>query len=160
MKNLTRISLLASLTLVAGSPIGSASEFATTIKPTHLADSKQYGYSQAVSVSPNARTIYGAGQVGISETGPNDFKSQLDRSFDNLLAILEASGAAAEDVVKITILIKNYDQKKLQLVIEKRKTVFETNPPTSTLIPVAALALDPIEFEIDAIAVVPVSLSN
>ncbi len=125
----------------------------TVVNPAHLADTTQYGYSQAAIVSPKARVIYVAGQIGVSADGPNDFESQVDRSFDNLIAIIEATGGRIEDVVKITLLIKNHDERKLQYLVSKRRDVFGDSPPASTLIPVPALALESMEFEIDAIVV-------
>jgi enamine deaminase RidA (YjgF/YER057c/UK114 family) len=127
----------------------------TAINPSHLPDTTQYGYSQANVVSANARVIYVAGQIGVSENSPNDFESQVDRSFDSLIAVIEAAGGKVEDVVKITLLIKNHDDQKLQYLVKKRKAVFGDSPPTSTLIPVPALALKSLEFEIDAIVVTP-----
>ena len=79
----------------------------------------------------------------------------MDRSFDNLIAVIEAAGGKIEDVVKITLLIKNHDEKKLQYLVKKRRAVFGDNPPASTLIPVPTLALESLEFEIDAIVVTP-----
>jgi len=127
----------------------------TVVNPSHLADTIQYGYSQAVITSPKASDIYVAGQIGISDDGPNDFESQVDRSFDNLIAVIEAAGGKIEDVVKITLLVKNHDEKKLMYLVKKRREVFGDHPPASTLIPVATLALELIEFEIDAIVVTP-----
>ncbi len=127
----------------------------TVVNPAHLADTTQFGYSQAAIVSPNAKVIYVAGQIGVSEDGPNDFESQVDRSFDNLIAVIEAAGGKIEDTVKITLLIKNHDEKKLRYLVTKRRDVFGDRPPASTLIPVPALALESLEFEIDAIVVTP-----
>ena len=127
----------------------------TAVNPVHLADTTQYGYSQAAIASPNARIVYVAGQIGVSEDGPNDFESQVDRSFDNLVAVIEAAGGRIEDVVKITLLIKNHDGEKLQYLVNKRRDVFGDRPPASTLIPVPTLALESLEFEIDAIVVTP-----
>ena len=125
------------------------------VNPAHLSDTTQYGYSQAAIASPKAKVIYVAGQIGVSEDGPNDFESQVDRSFDNLIAVIEAAGGKIEDVVKITLLIKNHDGKKLQYLVKKRREVFGDSPPASTLIPVPTLALESLEFEIDAIVVTP-----
>ena len=127
----------------------------TVVNPAHLADTTQYGYSQAVMVSPKAKVIYVAGQIGVSEDGPNDFESQVDRSFDNLIAVVEAASGRIEDVVKITLLIKNHDERKLQYLVNKRRDVFGDSPPASTLIPVPILALASLEFELDAIVVTP-----
>ncbi len=125
----------------------------TVVNPAHLADTTQYGFSQATIASAQAKIIYVAGQIGLSEDGPNDFESQVDRSFDNLIAVIKAAGGKIEDVVKITLLIKNHDAKKLQYLVSKRREVFGARPPASTLIPVLTLALEPLEFEIDAIVV-------
>ena len=57
------------------------------------------------------------------------------------------------DVVKITLLIKDHDEQKLQYLVRKRLEVFGEDPPASTLIPVTTLALEALEFEIDAVAV-------
>ncbi len=127
----------------------------TVVNPAHLADTTQYGYSQAAIVSPKAKVIYVAGQIGVSEDGPNDFESQVDRSFDNLIAVIEAAGGRIEDVVKITLLIKNHDEKKLQYLVSKRRAVFGVSPPASTLIPVPTLALESLDFDIDAVVVTP-----
>ncbi len=67
--------------------------------------------------------------------------------------MLEASGGRVEDIVKITLLIKDHNYEKLQYLVKKRLQVFGTTPPASTLIPVSTLALESLEFEIDAIAV-------
>ncbi len=122
----------------------------TAINPQHLPNTTQYGYSQAASVGPNTKVVYVSGQIGISEKGPNDFQSQVDRSFQNLIDVIEASGGRVENVVKITLLIKNHDDEKLKYLIKKRKEVFGQNPPASLLIPVPTLALSSLEFEIDA----------
>ena len=127
----------------------------TVVNPAHLVDTTQYGYSQAAIVSPDARIIYVAGQIGVSTDGPNDFESQVDRSFNNLIAVVEAAGGKIEDTVKITLLIKNHDELKLQYLVNKRREVFGNRPPASTLIPVPTLALESLEFEIDAIVARP-----
>lgn len=141
--------------ILFGTAVAETESLKTAINPSHLPDTTQYGYSQANVVSANARVIYVAGQIGVSENGPNDFESQVDRSFDSLIAVIEAAGGKVEDVVKITLLIKNHDDQKLQYLVKKRKAVFGDSPPTSTLIPVPGLALESLEFEIDAIVVTP-----
>ena len=67
--------------------------------------------------------------------------------------MLEAAGGRVADVVKITLLIKDHDEEKLQYLVKKRLEVFGEDPPASTLIPVTTLALEALEFEVDAIAV-------
>ena len=132
-----------------------ADDLKTAINPEHLANTTQYGYSQATVAASNANIIYIAGQIGITDDGPNNFEAQVDLSFENLIAALNAAGGRVEDVVKITLLIKDHDQEKLQYLVKKRREVFGENPPASTLIPVSVLALESLDFEIDAIAVTP-----
>lgn len=152
---ITKILLLTlCLSACATSPeFGNTESGKATVNPEHLANTMQFGYSQATIVSPNATVIFVAGQIGTNDEGPNDFESQVDRAFDNLVSVLEASGGRVEDVVKITLLIKDHNYEKLQYLVKKRLQVFGTTPPASTLIPVSALALESLEFEIDAIAV-------
>jgi enamine deaminase RidA (YjgF/YER057c/UK114 family) len=125
----------------------------TAVNPGNLPNMRQYGFSQATIAAPGAKTIYVAGQVGMSKEGPNDFKSQVDRSFDNLFAALKAAGGKVEDIVKITVLIKDHDAEKLKILIDKRQLVFGQSPPASTLIPVPVLYTDGVLFEIDCVAV-------
>ncbi len=152
-----RIRLIVFLTagLWASHAFAETESLKTIVNPAHLADTTQFGFSQAAIASPKAKIIYVAGQIGVSEGGLNDFESQVDRSFDNLIAVIEAAGGKIEDTVKITLLIKNHDEKKLQYLVKKRRAVFGDNPPASTLIPVPTLALESLEFEIDAIVVTP-----
>ena len=141
--------------LMASYALAETEPLKTTVNPAHLSDTTQFGFSQAAIASPKAKIIYVAGQIGVSEEGPNDFESQVDRSFDNLIAVVEGAGGRIEDVVKITLLIKNHDEKKLQYLVSKRLDVFGDSPPASTLIPVPTLALESLEFEIDAVVVTP-----
>ena len=143
------IGTLGATLLAAAAP---AHELKRIINPPELANSLQYGYSQASVVSADAQLIHVAGQVGMSASGPNDFESQVDRAFDALQATLNASGATARDVVKITLLIVDHDSRKLAYLVKKRKAVFGDEPPASTLIPVPALYAPGVLFEIDAVA--------
>ncbi len=147
MNNLMKICGV--LSLVALFPLTAVAENQnrTAINPT------VYGYSQANVVKANSVMVYAAGQVGVSPEGPNDFQSQVDRSFDSLLAVLKASGASAEDVVKITLLIVDHNPEKLAYLGKTRRAVFGDQPPASTLIPVTRLYTDGVLFEIDATAV-------
>jgi len=153
----TRFLLLTLLTTagLAGPLLVNAEDTKTAVNAKHLPNTTQYGYSQATVVAPNTKVIYVAGQIGITDEGPNDFEHQVDRSFENMIAVLEAAGGRVEDVVKITLLIKDYDEEKLKYVVTKRRQVFGNNPPASILIPVPRLAFDSLKFEIDAVAVAP-----
>ena len=141
--------------LFSGSALAASSDQKTIINPDTLSDSSSSGYSQIVVVAPDTRMVYVAGQVGIDKDGSNTFEDQVDRTFENVIKALEAAGSNVEDTVKITVLVKGINQDRLDYVNKKRREIFGASPPASTLIPVPALATEIIEFEIDAVAVVP-----
>ncbi|MGD1858084.1 MAG: RidA family protein [Leptolyngbyaceae cyanobacterium] len=135
--------------------VAAQEELKRALNPPELANSLQYGYSQATITVANAQLVHVAGQVGITEDGPNDFESQVDRSFDALAATLDVAGTNPDNVAKITLLIVEHDAEKLAYLVEKRKAFFGDNPPASTLIPVPELYAPGVLFEIDAVAVAP-----
>ncbi|WP_261891960.1 RidA family protein [Acaryochloris marina] len=124
------------------------------INPPSLIDSSQFGYSQIVTVQPNAQLIYIAGQLGEKPSGKqgSNFETQVDWSFENLSIALQEANSSIEKIVKITILVVNHNEDRLRYISKSRREFFGEHKPTSTLIPVPRLAADWMEFEIDAIA--------
>ena len=145
--------LLATLLALVVTGCSTGNPLKRVVNPTHLNGSLQYGYSQAAVASAHATLVFASGQVGQDAEGPNDFESQVDRSFDALAATLEAAGATTDQVVKITLLIVDHDAEKLAYLVKKRRSFFGDTPPASTLIPVPVLYAPGVLFEIDAIAV-------
>ncbi len=141
--------LLATLLALVVTGCSTGNPLKRVVNPT------QYGYSQAAVASADATLVFASGQVGQDAEGPNDFESQVDRSFDALAATLEAAGATTDQVVKITLLIVDHDAEKLAYLVKKRRSFFGDTPPASTLIPVPVLYAPGVLFEIDAIAVTP-----
>ena len=81
-----RVTALACVALFLSVPDGTASGqrvAKVALDPHELSETTQHGYSQLVVVAAGMRTIYRAGQVGMSQAGPNDFESQVDRAFRN-----------------------------------------------------------------------------
>jgi enamine deaminase RidA (YjgF/YER057c/UK114 family) len=117
------------------------------------------GYSHVVETKGPSRTIYLAGQLGMTADGkfpghPGDFRAQAVQCFENLKAALAAVGATFEHVVKLN----NYlvDMAHLPLYFEVRDRYVDTkNPPASTTIQISKLARDGALYEVEAIAVVP-----
>jgi enamine deaminase RidA (YjgF/YER057c/UK114 family) len=65
------------------------------------------GYTHVVETRGPSRTIYLAGQLGMTPDGkfagnPGDFRAQAARAFENLKLALAAAGASFEHVVKVT----------------------------------------------------------
>jgi enamine deaminase RidA (YjgF/YER057c/UK114 family) len=116
------------------------------------------GYSHVVETKGPSRTIYLAGQLGMTADGkfagaPGDFRAQAIQCFENIKAALAAVGASFEHVVKLN----NYliDMTHLPLYFEVRDRYVDTkNPPASTTIQISKLARDGALYEVEAIAVV------
>lgn len=117
------------------------------------------GYTMVVEASGPGRTIYIAGQLGMTPDGqfagvPGDFRAQATQCFENLKTALVSVGASFKDVVKISNFF--VDMTHLPTFFEVRDKYVNTKaPPASTAIQVSRLARDGALFEIEAIAVVP-----
>lgn len=129
------------------------------INPTGLYDPSANGYTHVVIVPPGATMVYIAGQGGEDENSnlPNNFADQLKQAFTNLRIALSAAGARPEHVVKLTSLVVEHDESKVQLLDSEVLGIWGEKTPAHTLTPVPRLALDGMLFEVDAIAAIPSS---
>ena len=123
------------------------------IKPSNVHVPLANSYNHAIKAGP---TVYTAGQVAIDAAGnivgTGDFEAQAQQVFKNLQAVLAASGASFQDVVKLnTFLTRQEDLLKLREVRQKYVTA---EPPASTLVFISALANPDLLIEVEAIAVV------
>ena len=75
------------------------------INPENL--SKPRGYSHAIAVSGNRKTIYIGGQNALDENGnivgKDSIKGQTEQVLENIEKILDKAGAKLENVVKFNI---------------------------------------------------------
>ena len=127
---------------------------ATFLSPDTIA--KQPGFSLVVETTGPGRTIYSAGQLGLTLDGQlaGHFRAQTVQAFENLKAALAAVGAGFDDVVKIT----NYltDIRQLSIFREVRdQYVYTSAPPARTTVAISQLAREGALFEVEAIAVLP-----
>jgi enamine deaminase RidA (YjgF/YER057c/UK114 family) len=117
------------------------------------------GYTHVVETRGPSRTLYLAGQLGMTPDGkfaggPGDFRAQAARAFENVKLGLAAVGATFAHVVKVTVYFT--DMAHLQTYFEVRDRFVNTAaPPASTAVQISKLARDGALFEIEAIAVVP-----
>ena len=127
------------------------------INPVGLYDPSPNGYTHVAIAPPGATIIYIAGQGGEDENGNlvDDFAAQLKQAFANLRIALTAAGASPEHVVKLTTLVVDHNESKLQQLGAELQAMWGERTPTQTLIPVPRLALDGMLFEVDAVAVIP-----
>lgn len=107
-------------------------------------------YSQAVVLNGVA---YLSGQIPLDPaTGQlveGDITAQTERVLQNLKAVLEASGASLESVLKTTVFLK--DMTDFPKMNEVYGRYFATNPPARSTVQAAKLPRD-VSVEIDAIA--------
>ena len=106
-----------------------------------------------------AKPFKKAGQVSINEhgvlVGEGDLAAQTVQAMRNVGLALSAVGASYADIVKITTYVVGYKPEYRSVIGKARAPFFaDREPPASTLIGVAALALPQWIVEIEAIAVV------
>ena len=109
------------------------------------------GWSHAVKAG---NTIYIAGMIGWDEQRrvvEGGFEAQAAKALENIKLTLEAAGASLQDVVKITVYLKNMDD--VGKFREVRARFFTPPMPASTGVEVSRL-LSGVLVEIDAVAVV------
>jgi enamine deaminase RidA (YjgF/YER057c/UK114 family) len=117
------------------------------------------GYTMVVEATGPGRTLYIAGQLGMTADGkfagaPGDFRAQATQCFENMKLALTSAGASFKDVVKITNFFT--DMSHLPIFFEVRDKYVNTKaPPASTAVEISKLARDGALFEIEAIAVLP-----
>jgi 2-iminobutanoate/2-iminopropanoate deaminase len=102
-------------------------------------------------------TLYVSGLVATDASGAvvgvGDVQAQTRQIFHNLRLILEAAGGAPEDVVKITIFMRDAGQRPL--INPLRQEFFGAARPASTLVEVSRLVHEDLLLEIEAVAVLP-----
>ncbi|MCC3217831.1 RidA family protein [Chryseobacterium sp. X308] len=127
------------------------------INPAELFDPGPYGFSHSIAVESPSTMCFISGQsggVGDNHVLADDFKTQVQDALKNLQIVLQSHSMTFENIVKITLLIVDHNQEKLEIWAEEARKVWKSSfLPASTLIPVSQLALPGMMFEIDAIAV-------
>ena len=110
-------------------------------------------YHHGVEVSGNVRTLYIAGQVGISTDGsiPEGIEAQTRIVFANMKDVLDSADMSFADVVKTTVFL--IDSKDRVGFTAARDQATGGLKNASTLVFVAGLSLPDIRVEVEAIAV-------
>lgn len=127
------------------------------INPDGLYDPTPNGYSHIAIAPPEAKIIYISGQGGGDKNGnlSTDFTVQLKQAFTNLRIALDAIDVHPKQVIKLTTLVVEHNESKLQQLGAEVKAIWGEQTPTQTLIPVPRLALDGMLFEVDAVVAIP-----
>jgi len=133
--------------LTAGLPVARAAQYLAPIDT-------QRTYSSGV-VTEGGRTIWLADMGGV--TGPDgkkntDFASQARQVFENIAATLKHAGGALDNVVTMTVMIRNQSDGPEFLRI--RGEFFKKNYPASMLIVAKDFANPNLLLEVQAVAVI------
>ena len=109
-------------------------------------------YSQ---VGRAGNTLYIAGQVPVDPdgnlVGRGDAEAQAERCYRNIIAIVEHFGGTADNVLKMTTFITNWEFRAQ--IAKARDRLFRPPWPANTLVVISALASADYLVEIEAIAV-------
>lgn len=127
------------------------------INPENLFKPK--GYSHAIAVSGNRKTLYIGGQNAIDEkgniVGKGDIKEQTRQILENIEKILGEAGAKLENIIKLNIYILQGQNPQEGFGVFQQKWGSSPNLPIVTVLFVAGLGNPDWLLEIDAVAEVP-----
>ncbi len=116
-----------------------------------------FGFNHGHEVTGADRTLYLAGQVSLDGDGQvvheGDMAGQINKSIDNIEAVLEAAGMALADVVRLNIYTTDVDDLLANAAVLGRLSEAGCRY-TSTLLGVARLAFPELLVELEATAVV------
>lgn len=107
-------------------------------------------YSQAVA---GEHTLYVSGQLPINPADnsmPKDVSDQVLQSMRNVIAVVEAAGGTAENIVKCGLFIR--DMSSFSQINEAYQQFFQENAPARFVVGVSQLPKGA-DVEIDAVAV-------
>lgn len=124
------------------------------INPPGLYDPAPNGYSHVALLPPGARIAFIAGQGGETVDGRLSaiFCEQVRQAMHNLCTAIAAVGGTPQQIAKLTVLIVNHSEARLQVFGEELARALGPGPkPACTLIPVPRLALDGMLFEVEAV---------
>jgi 2-iminobutanoate/2-iminopropanoate deaminase len=129
---------------------------ATAIRSEALAPaSGPYASGFKVSLA-GGDILFISGQVAESPddvcVARGDVTGQAEQALKNMVAVLEAAGGRITDVAKVTVFLRNMEDR--DAVAEVRRRFFGDHMPASTLVEVSKLARPDWLIEVEACAVI------
>lgn len=109
-------------------------------------------YAQGVEVPPNARWLYVTGQVGVNPDGTiaQGSAAQVERTWQNVLAVLAAADMGPEDLVHVNVYIT--DPEDVALNRNSWSKISRNGGPGVTMVTVKRLSHPDWKVEISATA--------
>src|SRR5215467_1256776 len=129
----------------------------TIINPPILA--RPRGFSHGILV-PGGQLLFLAGQTGSDAEGnivaPGDLVVQYEQVLHNLKAVVEAAGGKMQDIVKITIFVRDRDDYLAHLgpLGAVHQSFFGAYYPATSLLEISRFYQDGILVEIDGLAMI------
>jgi enamine deaminase RidA (YjgF/YER057c/UK114 family) len=135
----------------------------TMIELVHPGGVNRVDVHHQLALTQGSRTVYLAGQVSWDTegnlVGRDDVAAQAEKCYLNIAAALDAVGATAADLAKVTVYIVDLDEAKAeQFVAGRQRAAAALGVPfqqPSTWIGVTSLAAPGYLVEVDAVAVLP-----
>ena len=113
---------------------------------------KSYHLAQGYKVD---NMLYISGQTAYGDDGKligiNNFDHQAAQTFKNLKRVLEAGGSSLENVIKVTIFLK--DMSNFNKIVDLRREYFTSPYPADSIVEISSLYSADALIEIEAIAV-------
>ncbi|MBI4506451.1 MAG: RidA family protein [Chloroflexi bacterium] len=111
-------------------------------------------FSQATMVDSPRRLVFVSGMTSRDATGAvvhvGDIEAQTRQVLKNLKAVLAEAGATLDDVVKVTVFVRDIGD--FRAIHEVRRAYFPKDPPASSMVEVSRLVDERMLIEIEAIA--------
>lgn len=132
-----------------------------TVKLVHPERVHRVDVHHQLAATQGSRTVYLAGQVSWDTegnlVGRDDVAAQAEKCYLNIAAALDAVGATAADLAKVTVYIVDLDEAKAEQFVVGRDRAAATLgvefQQPSTWIGVTSLAAPGFLVEVDAVAV-------
>lgn len=127
----------------------------TRLNPDSL--HKNPGFTQVAVVERSAKLVYVGGQNGVDVNGKivgDDIGSQTEQAYKNVISALDAAGATMQDVFKMTVYIVQGQPIPEAFAAYQRVQTQRVEPPTISVIVVAALGRPEFLIEIEAVAAI------
>jgi len=128
----------------------------TAMNPPGVAKPLKPHYSNCVRVG-SGPLLFISGQVALDSggklVGKGDVCAQAKQVLENIRKIVEANDARMDDIVKVTVYVRNI--KAFETISDIRHVYFPKDGPASAIVEVSALADPEFLVEIEAVAVVP-----
>lgn len=118
------------------------------------------GYTHGLLADANGKLLFISGQIAWDEKQKivsDDFVEQFDRALANVMTIVRAAGADANNIVRLIVYVTNKVEyrERTREVGERYRKYMGKHFPAMVLVEVAGLLEDAAKVEIEGMAIIP-----